>query len=98
MRTAALLTVLAAALAVGFAPAPFPRPGRKSDDNSPAALTGKWEFVLWERNGAKSQASQYLDVTPEKVEFVPLQGGGKDTYKFIFRPELTPRAFQWKPD
>jgi len=98
MRTAVLLTVAAAALAAGFAPAPFPKSGRKSEDNSPAALTGKWEFVVWERNAAKSEASQYLDITPEKVDFVPLRDGGKVTYKFIFRPELTPRGFQWKPD
>src|SRR6478736_2954166 len=98
MRTAALLTALAAALAVGFAPAPFPKPGRKSDDNSPVALTGKWAFVLWERNGTKSEASQYLDITPEKVDFLSVQGGGKVTYKFIFRPELSPRGFQWKPE
>ena len=97
MRTAVLLTILAA-LAVGFAPAPFPKPGRKNDDNSPAALTGKWEFVLWERNGSKSEASQYLDITPEKVDFVAIRGNSKVTYKFLFRPDLTPRGFQWKPD
>jgi len=87
---------VAAAAFVAFAPAPLPRRDRHKED--PNALYGSWEFVLWEMNGAKSNFSQYLDLTPEKVDFVSIGGGSKVTYKFITRPDMSPRAFHWLPD
>jgi uncharacterized protein (TIGR03067 family) len=92
---ACLLTAALAALCLAFAPAPFPKSGRKTDDVN--SVYGKWEFVLWEMNGTKSPASQYLDLTPGKVDFVSLQGGHKVTYDFTIRPDLAPRGFHWKP-
>src|SRR5437879_8128999 len=86
MRRTALLLVVAAASAVAFAPAPLPRRDRHKED--PNALYGNWEFVTWEMNGAKSNFSQYLELTPEKVDFVSLVGGSRVTYKFITRPEM----------
>ena len=35
---------------------------------------------------------------PDKVDFVSIRGGSKVTYKFIIRPDLAPRGFQWIPD
>jgi uncharacterized protein (TIGR03067 family) len=91
---ACLLTAVVAALCLAFAPAPFPKSGRKTGDAE--SLFGKWEFVLWEMNGSKSAATQYLEMTPGKVDFVSLQGGHKVTYDLVVRPDLAPRGFQWK--
>jgi uncharacterized protein (TIGR03067 family) len=95
VRRFALLTVVAAASVVAFAPAPLPSRDRLKED--PNALYGDWEFELWEWNGQKHAASQYLQLTQEKVHFITIQGGGKVTYDFIVRRELSPRGFQWVP-
>src|SRR5258708_2243609 len=95
MRVSVSLILLATALVVGLAPAPFPKRNRQQEDVN--SVYGKWEFVVWEMNGSKSEATQYLDLTPGKVDFVSLRGGGKVTYDFDVRPDLAPRGFLWKP-
>jgi uncharacterized protein (TIGR03067 family) len=89
------LILLAVAAVVGFAPAPFPRTERRGSDQNPS-LVGKWDFTLWERGGSKSEASQYLEFTADKVHFVSKSGPGKVTYDMTTRPDLRPLAFQWK--
>lgn len=96
MRRYSLMAVLGVAFVVGFAPAPLPRRERNKDDST--ALFGTWEFEAWEMNGGKHGFSQYLELTPEKVHFVSIQGGSRVTYKFVIRPDFSPRGFQWIPD
>jgi hypothetical protein len=93
MRACLLLTAALAALAAGFAPAPFPRTSRHQETDS---VYGQWDFTLWEMSGRRTTVSQYLDFEPGKVHFVSIQGGHKVTYDLVVRQDLAPRGFQWK--
>jgi len=97
MKTCRALTLLViAASALGFAPAPFPKPDRQRED--PLDVNGTWEFVLWETSGTRSQSSEamyLIEMKRDKYDFVGKNGGGRTHYQMTLDPGASPRAFTW---
>src|SRR5258707_14562384 len=94
MKTCRALTLLViAASALGFAPAPFPKPDRQRED--PLDVNGTWEFVLWETNGTRSQSSEtmyLIEMKRDKYVFVGKNGGGEADYHMKPGPGGSPPA------
>jgi uncharacterized protein (TIGR03067 family) len=89
-----MLLCLAVAISLGFAPAPFPRPNRHREN--PTAVTGTWEFVLWEHQGMPTKANYTIEMTPQKFDFVSTAiGGGRTSYVMRLHPALSPHGFEW---
>lgn len=95
MRARVLLLLLCFVL--GFAPAPLPKRERQRED--PTDVDGTWEFVLWEVTGSRSQVSEQtylIEMSKEKYDFVPKNGGGRSAYKMRLDPTASPPAFTWE--
>jgi len=100
MRTRHLIGVLLffVLAAVGFAPAPFPKPERQRGEN-PLDVEGTWQLVLWETNGTRSQSSEemyLIEMTREKYDFVGKNNNfGRTHYTMQLDPSRSPWAFTW---
>lgn len=95
-KTCRALIALAVLAAVGFAPAPLPKRERLRQDLTD--VHGTWELTLWEYNGVRSPASEQMyliEMTKEKYDFVPKNGGGRSTWTMRLDPRASPPAFTW---
>ena len=94
MRRCVAVVVLG--LALGFAPAPFPRAPRGRQD--PADLRGLWQIVRREMNGAAYPSGNVYDaeVSRDRWAFVGKNGGKNGTaYHLRLDPAASPPAFTW---
>ncbi len=98
MRTRRLLLVLAALSLAGFAPAPFPKPGKKDDLKS---LQGLWKVTVYEMGGRPvgTPGDLTVKVDRKRWDFVRQNGAGKttvSTWELRLDPKARPRGFEWK--
>jgi uncharacterized protein (TIGR03067 family) len=89
-----------AALALGFAPAPFPRPPRGEPDADKAdlgRLRGAWVEVRYDANGAARDGDgSRLVVVGSRFTFVRGGNVGSD-WRVSLDAASTPRGMRWRP-
>jgi uncharacterized protein (TIGR03067 family) len=95
MMRVRILPVAAAVALVGFAPAPLPRQQRPRRPD----LTGTWEFVLTQRDGARSrevETGYRVRVTREEFALVEARTGQTwSTFVMRLEPTAAPPGFSW---
>jgi uncharacterized protein (TIGR03067 family) len=96
MSTTRLLAVLAAAAVAGFAPAPFPRPGRHSTDDQ-GNLQGYWKLVRYESSGRALDKNYWVKVEKDTWTFYRDARGVQRSasYGLTLGPKDSPPSFGW---
>ena len=91
------LCLLLAAFAVGFAPAPLPRPQRKTNDLS--SLQGRWRMTRQEVNGSPIPHDYEFVMKGSRWEYFRLGGDVKTpgpVYHIVLNRGVQPFLIEWK--
>src|SRR4051812_47388419 len=90
------IAVSVALMAVGFAPAPFPKRERQRQD--PTDVCGTWEFVIWEHNGERERQFEQTilaEVTRERFALRTREGGWRESFVMRLDATASPPSFTW---
>src|SRR5947209_14134406 len=100
MRPPRLLVLLAVIAAVGFAPAPFPRPGKKRPPDDLVHLQGTWKLIRYEVQGKDwlpTSTTPWWKVQKDRIHTIQRANGamGNVSATYTFRLDRTkdPRGF-----
>src|SRR5260370_24483637 len=93
-----VLLILASAVVLGFAPAPFPKTERHRGDD-PTDVNGTWEFELYAMSGTAQEGlkkQHRIEMTKEQFVFVDnSNSASRTTYAMRLDPAASPPSFTW---
>src|SRR5687767_2868555 len=99
MSQSRLVCLIAVALALGFAPAPFPKRDRAAARDDLETMQGVWRMTAQESGGRATPHEFKARIAGGRWTFINT-GGGRESdgpsYHFTLDQKVAPRALEWK--
>src|SRR5262245_12414963 len=93
-----LCALLVGALAMGFAPAPFPKKERPSNRDDLDIMQGMWRMTRYEMSGSPTDHNYKIRIRNNRWTFFRIVNNREQessTYTLTLDPKHAPRAFEW---